>query len=64
MSDEWEAWVCHRCGRELIAPWQKCPGCGAEMADDKGRTEDLNRHLVRILTEDADLLERLRKDDR
>jgi primosomal protein N' len=26
-------YACHLCGHELIAPWQRCPDCGAGMTD-------------------------------
>lgn len=25
--------ACHLCDHELIAPWELCPGCGANMTD-------------------------------
>lgn len=30
---DYAEFACHLCGHELIAPWELCPGCGANLTD-------------------------------
>lgn len=34
-DDEECDYECHLCGHGLIAPWERCPGCGAGMGDKR-----------------------------